>query len=272
MTMRITGQNWLQRMSGRSKPSVCVGEEPEPDAEEDQADDDARDAAAVAVVASLAAAQLGRRRGRRRRWARRRAGRRLGVAAGGRGRVRSGRRMRVVGSGSVRRWSSIGASGRCRGRPRHRSPRPPRIGRPAAVAGAIAGQTTATRWRRQRGGYGGDRRLRRLGVLLAPRGRARGQGRHAVRRAVRFALPRRRRRAAGRVPAAPRPAAHDPAAQDQLPGQRLGDALARGQGGHLAVRGRARSSSRSSPATSSCATSSSTGRAAAPTRSTTARS
>ena len=31
----------------------------------------------------------------------------------------------------------------------------------------------------------------------------------------------------GRVPAAPRPAPHDPAAPDQLPGQRLGDALAR---------------------------------------------
>ena len=39
-----------------------------------------------------------------------------------------------------------------------------------------------------------------------------------------------------RVPAAARPAAHDPAAPDQLPGQRLGDALARRQGGHLAVR------------------------------------
>ena len=34
----------------------------------------------------------------------------------------------------------------------------------------------------RRGGYGGDRRLRRIGVLLAARGRARGQGRHAVRR------------------------------------------------------------------------------------------
>ena len=31
----------------------------------------------------------------------------------------------------------------------------------------------------------------------------------------------------GRVPAAARPAAHDPAPQGQLPGQRLGDALAR---------------------------------------------
>ena len=41
------------------------------------------------------------------------------------------------------------------------------------------------------------------------------------------------RRTAGRVPAAPRPSPHDPAAQDQLPGERLGDALARRQGGHL---------------------------------------
>ena len=42
---------------------------------------------------------------------------------------------------------------------------------------------------------------------------------------------------AGRVPAAARSPPHDPAAQDQLPGQRLGDALARGQGRHLALRG-----------------------------------
>ena len=48
--------------------------------------------------------------------------------------------------------------------------------------------------------------------------------------------------------------------------------LARRQGRDLAVRRRARSSSPSSPATSSCATSSSTGRAGAPTRSTTGRS
>ena len=56
--------------------------------------------------------------------------------------------------------------------------------------------------------------------------------------AVGLVLPRRRRRPQGRVPAAPRPPPHDPAAPDQLPGQRLGDALARGQGRHLAVRGR----------------------------------
>ena len=87
-----------------------------------------------------------------------------------------------------------------------------------------------------RGGYSGDRRLRRLGVLLAAGGRPRGQGRHAVWRAVRFHLPRRRGRPPGRVPAPPRSPAHDPAAPDQLPGQRLGDEVARRQGGDLAVR------------------------------------
>ena len=90
--------------------------------------------------------------------------------------------------------------------------------------------------------------------------------------AVGLALPRRRRRAAGRVPAASRPSPHDPAAPDQLPGQRLGDALARRQGGHLAVRRRLARARRRSPATSSSATSSSTGPGAAPTPSTTARS
>ena len=67
-------------------------------------------------------------------------------------------------------------------------------------------------------------------------------------------------RAEGRVPAAPRAAPHDPAAPDQLPGQRLGDALARGQGGHLAVRRGLAPARTSSPATSSCATSSWIGR------------
>ena len=90
----------------------------------------------------------------------------------------------------------------------------------------------------QRGGSGGDRRVRRLGVLLAARRRPRDQGRHAVRPAVGLVLPGDGRRPAGRVPAAPRPAPHDPAPQDQLPGERLGDALARRQGGDLAVRRR----------------------------------
>ena len=62
----------------------------------------------------------------------------------------------------------------------------------------------------------------------------------------------------GRVPAAPRAAPHDPAAPDQLPRQRLGDAVARRQGGDLAVRRRLAAARASSPATSSCATSSST--------------
>ena len=63
-----------------------------------------------------------------------------------------------------------------------------------------------------------------------------------------------------RLPAAPRAAPHDPAAPDQLPGQRLGDALARRQGGHLAVRRRLAPARTSSPATSSSATSSSIAR------------
>ena len=56
--------------------------------------------------------------------------------------------------------------------------------------------------------------------------------------ALGFDLPGRGRRPAGRLPAAPRSAPHHPAAPDQLPRQRLGDALARRQGGHLAVRRR----------------------------------
>ena len=47
----------------------------------------------------------------------------------------------------------------------------------------------------------------------------------------------------GRVPAAPRPAPHDPAAQDQLPRQRLGDALARASRRSSRRAPRARSSS-----------------------------
>ena len=42
--------------------------------------------------------------------------------------------------------------------------------------------------------------------------------------------------AQGRLPASPRPPPYDSAAPDQLPGQRLGDAIARGEGGHLALR------------------------------------
>ena len=84
--------------------------------------------------------------------------------------------------------------------------------------------------------HGGDRRLRRIGVLLAPRRRARGQGRYALRSAVRFVLPGDRRRPARGVPAEAWQAPHDPAAPDQLPGERLGDALARGEGRDRAVR------------------------------------
>ncbi len=51
-----------------------------------------------------------------------------------------------------------------------------------------------------------------------------------VRAAVGQPVPGHRRGPQGRVPAASRPAPHDPAASDQLPRQRLGDALAGRQG------------------------------------------
>ena len=111
------------------------------------------------------------------------------------------------------------------------------------------------------GGSRGDRRLRRIGVLHAARRRPRGEGRHALRPAVRQRVPGHGRGSPGRVPAPARTAPHDPAAQDQLPRQRLGDALAGREGRHQPLRRRAPSSCTSSPATSSSATSSSTGRA-----------
>ena len=79
-----------------------------------------------------------------------------------------------------------GRGGRRRGRVVHRRPRIAAVGvpdhrspvrleldaRPRSPDAGNAMEATG-------GGYGGDRRLRRLGVLLAARGRARGQGRHA---------------------------------------------------------------------------------------------
>ena len=123
---------------------------------------------------------------------------------------------------------------------------PPRFGlgpRIRANVGTSARRRLRQRRRRRVTGNRGDRRLRRVGLLLAARRRARGQGRHAVRPAVGFGLPGRGRRPQGRVPAAPRPAPHDPAAQDQLPGQRLGDALARASRRSSRRAPRARSSS-----------------------------
>ena len=106
--------------------------------------------------------------------------------------------------------------------------RHPRSGRPMRECDGIEGGGG--------GGSRGDRRLRRLGVLHAARGRPRGQGRHAVRPAVGQRVPGHHRGPAGRVPPAPRPSPHHPAAPDQLPGQRLGDALAGREGGHQPLR------------------------------------
>ena len=128
------------------------------------------------------------------------------------------------------------------------------------------------RQRRTACGSGGDRGIRRFGLLLAPRRRPRDQGRHAVRPAVRQPVPGRCRRPAGRLPASPRPAPHDPAPPDQLPGERLGDEGRWGSRRSSARAPPAASRSASPRATSWSATSSSTGRAAARTRSTTARS
>ncbi len=88
------------------------------------------------------------------------------------------------------------------------------------------------------GGPGGDRHLRGLGLLLAARGRARGEDRHALRAAVGQLLPGHGRGPHGRVPAAPRSQPLDPAAQGQLPRQRVGDALAGREGRHQPVRRR----------------------------------
>ena len=278
--MRMTGQSWPQSRSGRSSPSVRVGEEPHPDGQEDDAEDERRVAAVIgrrrAARRTAESAAAGGRRstaaggesaerrgGRRRRWRRAARGRR------GVGRMRSGR-----GSGlghGVRSYEPSARHRAHRRRAPHRS-QAASIRRRAGLDPPATNGSTTEAMRGPRREHGGDRRLRRFRVLLAPRGRARGQGRHAVRRAVGLDLPGRGRRPAGRVPAAARPAPHDPAAQDQLPRQRLGDALARRQGGHLAVRGGLAPARGQARATSSSATSSSTGRRAGPTRSTTARS
>ena len=182
----------------------------------------------------------GGRRSRCGRWRRRRGGRRgrRGGWGSRRGRRRRGRWRRLRGG----RWRLHAFGGVRAGHGMHPKPSP-RTGPRRSGAGSASGlespgnhRMTRRRLRGPRREHGGDRCLRRFRVLLAPRGRARGEGRHAVRRALGFDLPGRGRGPAGRVPAAARPPAHDPAAQDQLPGQRLGDALARGQGRDLAVR------------------------------------
>src|SRR2546428_149144 len=68
---------------------------------------------------------------------------------------------------------------------------------------------------------GGDRGLRRLGLLLVPRRGGGARARHAVREAVGPARRRRGRRRARRVLPAARPRARAPAARDPLPRERL---------------------------------------------------
>ena len=196
--MRIsrTGQSWLQRIRRQVEPEGLLGEEPQPDRDDDQPEDD--------------------RRPVRPRSSRRRAYRWPGPLGAGTA-VHAGHRpdggwrqmaagigARVVGDGSVgpvgdvghrivRRRSLVAPAGRgaCGGRSRR--------GRRSLARHTCQWASGRSGPRQDggvtRGGHGGDRRLRRLGLLLAARRRARGQGRHAVRPAVRLALPGRRRRA-----------------------------------------------------------------------------
>ena len=244
----------------------------------------------------------GRRPRSRRRWSPGAARRRGGGAGLWRGGGGLGRRWRVSAAiGASRRVIGV-ALRRSGSRTVMASRRPGRISVGPIVAGprarsglgaraARAARPTPSRAAPPENPLA-DRRGRSGGGRMEHRSRARRRsassaGRASTRSSTTSARSRSTRRTAppsdsfflaevagrhGRVPAAPRPAPHDPAAQDQLPGQRLGDALARGQGRRSRRARPARSSSRSSPATSSCATSSSTGRAAGPTPSTTARS
>ena len=111
-------------------------------------------------------------------------------------------------------------------------------------------------------GRGGDRRLRRLRVLLVPRRRRGGRGRDAVRHAVRAGHDRRGRRQARRLPAAPRRASTSCRRTGSPTGRTSGRCSELGVRriiGPCAV-GRAPAPT-SSSASSSSATSSSTGRA-----------
>ncbi len=200
------------------QPQRCRREEPQADEQDDRAADERR--APVALPPRRAP----------RRWARWRApAASLRPSASWSCRPsRASRPSVAVSFGRHRTWS------------RRANGPSPRIARPVGASGGRTLAMTGATAREAIGGPRpwdcGDRSHRRFGLLLAPRRRARDQGRYAVRRAVRLGLPGRGLRPAGRVPAASRPPAHDPAAQDQLPRQRLGAALAGRQGRHLAVR------------------------------------
>ena len=116
MTMRITGQNWLQRIVGRSIPSVRSTKNQSADAQDEQADDQRPEPSAVpAVASSIPPGRRGRRRGSGREGGfGRRSGRR-------RRERRSGSRRRGCGQrfGGRRRWHRPGPLGRVQRRGRH---------------------------------------------------------------------------------------------------------------------------------------------------------
>ena len=262
-------------MSGRSRPSVRSAKNHSPTREDDQPDDRAT------------------RSGRRRRGRRGGAEQVGGGATGGGGRRRAGRRWapaaaspstvgRGVG-GSACAWCrsdrvvhgralerSVGAVRAVR---RHRSPGRlesdrPRRGRRRSPARRADDGDGGMAWRiRRRSACSAARASTRCSTTCA---RSRST-RRTARRRIRSSSPRSAGRRVAFLPRHGRRHTH-PAAQDQLPGQRLGDALARGQGRHLAVRrrlaparGQARRLRRVRPVRRP-------DRAAGPTRSTTARS
>ena len=131
-------------------------------------------------------------------------------------------------------------------RTRTRAPRAPRAVRAprAATGGPLRRARTAVRPRRaavrrnpRLRDRGADRRVRRLGVLLAPGRRRDRRGRHPLRRALGPAGGRLDRALPGRVHPPARREAPVPAARDQLPRQPVGDEGARRAADRRAVRG-----------------------------------
>src|SRR6476620_10812806 len=92
-------------------------------------------------------------------------------------------------------------------RPRGAGSAPPRFGlgpRIRANVDTAVRQRTTTATEATRDRNRGDRGVRGVGLLLTARRRARGEGRYAIRSAVRLGLPGRGRGPQGRLPAAPR--------------------------------------------------------------------